>query len=100
MWFDEHMTRDPLPPGASVAEIARRIVATREALGLRSVDVCNDLGFRSNMYAQWESGDRRPNLDDMIRFCARYGLTLDWIYRGDMSGLQHGLATKLRQLAS
>lgn len=100
MWCHVAMSKDPLPPGTSVTDIAHRIIATREALGLRPIDVCNDLGFRPNAYSQWESGTNRPNLDDMIRFCARYGLTLDWIYRGDPSGLQHGLATKLRQRAS
>jgi hypothetical protein len=26
----------------------------------------------------------------------RYGLTLDWLYRGDIDTLPHGLAVKLR----
>lgn len=68
-----------------------RLKATREALGIKPVDVCKELEIQANKYSQWESGKSRPNLDDMIRFCERYGVALDWIYRGDPSKLPPGL---------
>ena len=88
-------TKKPLPVIAHRVAIADRLVATREALELRPVDVCRRLGVEANTLSQWESGDRRPNLDDMIRYCAEFRVTLDWIYLGDPSGLPLALAQKL-----
>jgi len=42
-----------------------------------------------------EAGENLPNIYDMIRLCDRYGLTLEWIYRGDMSGVRNDLASKI-----
>lgn len=35
----------------------------------------------------WEIGDRLPDPLAMARFCNTHGVSLDWIYRGDTSGL-------------
>lgn len=88
----EPMEKPPLPPIAHRSQIALRLRATREALGLRPVDICRALGFPQNQYSQWESGRARPNLDDMIRFSIRYRIPLDWIYQGDPSGLPYEIA--------
>ena len=88
-------TKKPLPVIAHRVAIADRLVATREAMELRPVDVCRRLRVEANTLSQWESGDRRPNLDDMIRYCAEFRVTLDWIYLGDPSGLPLALAQKL-----
>ena len=83
------------PALAANDKVGERLRATREALGLNPIDVCRDLGFAQNTYSQWESGDRRPNLDDMISFAENYGVPLDWIYRGVPSGLPRDLASKI-----
>ncbi len=80
----------------SLQAIGLRIKTTREACGLRPVDVCRAIGIKANTYSQWESGERRPNLDDMIRFCCQYDVTLDWIYLGDMSGLKFSVGSKIQ----
>lgn len=67
--------------------VGARLKATREALGIRPVEICQELDIQQNKYSQWENGKSRPNLDDMIRFCERYDVALDWIYRGDPSKL-------------
>ncbi len=79
----------------SLAAIGQRIADTRKALELRPVDVCRDLDIRANAYSQWESGTRRPNLDDMFRFARLYHVTLDWIYLGNPSGMTHHIAQKI-----
>lgn len=90
--------KKPLPATTRVDAIADRLRITRQALGLRHVDVCRATGIKSNAYANYETGHRRPNLDDMIRYAETFGVTLDWIYRGDPSGLRHALAQKVLKL--
>lgn len=83
------------PHPSSNAEISRRLVATREALGIGQAELCRRTGIRTNTYNQWEGGFR-PGLDGALALCAALGYTLDWIYRGDPSGLPERLATRLR----
>ena len=78
-----------------------RIAATRLALGLaRPVKMRKAIGrpgrpVGANTYSQWEAGTRRPNLEDMMRLCDRFGVTLDWIYRGNMATLPQTLIAKI-----
>jgi transcriptional regulator with XRE-family HTH domain len=45
-----------------------------------------------NRYNQYESGARRLTIDAAHKICDEYGVTLDWLYRGDRSRLPHHLA--------
>ena len=74
--------------------ISERLVATRKAIGLRQSEFADRAGIGRNTYNQWEKG-KRPQLDYALILCDVYGLTLDWIYRGDPQGLPHGLAQRL-----
>lgn len=74
-------------PDAPHREIAERLIAVRLANELEQSELCQSLNIQPNTYSQWESGKKRPNLDDAMRLCERFGVTLDWIYRGDPSGL-------------
>lgn len=78
--------------------IAGRLKLTRRALGLTKTDFSSAADIAINTYSQWESGDRSPDLVLAIRLCDRFELTLDWIYRGDLSGLRHGLAQRITEL--
>lgn len=67
--------------------IGRRLVALRGALGLTLTEVCKITGIAKNTWSQWESGKQRPQLDFAITICHHSGVTLDWLYFGDPSGL-------------
>jgi transcriptional regulator with XRE-family HTH domain len=43
--------------------------------------------FNETQYNNWEAGLRRIPVEAAERLCDRYGLTLDFIYRGRMDGL-------------
>lgn len=81
------VSRPTLKPEHALDAIARRLIATRQALGLSATEVWREMSWNSGAYHNWEAGARRPNLTDMILYADRFGLTLDWIYRGDPSGL-------------
>lgn len=87
-----------LPTLAGRKHTGARLKASREALKLRPVDVCNSLGINPSAYSQWESGATRPNIEDMIRFSERYGIPLDWIYKGDPSRLPREIADEVLRL--
>jgi len=90
--------KPPLPEGTSREEIGQRLRLTRKALGLTPTAICSELGIRRSTWSMDEAGKALPNTFDMIRFCERYGASLDWIFRGRISGVSYDLATKIRQL--
>ena len=83
------------PDKMSIEAIAHRLRATRAALGLEQAPFCRRAGIAPNTYNQFERAKGRPSLDMALKLCDAYGLTLDWIYRGDPSGLPYELARSL-----
>jgi len=47
----------------------------------------DEFNMRDNTWSQYETGKRLLCLFVAMRFCERYGTTLDWFYRGSPSGL-------------
>lgn len=80
----------PAAPG-----IARRLIATREALGLRPTQFCAAARIPKSTYSNWESGEKRPGLTAAIKLARVHGFTLDWLYLGDPAGLPNRIASKL-----
>lgn len=94
---DSYAPMDPFE-GISKRAIGNRLALTREALELRQGEFCKRAGIAQNTYSQFESGKKRPSVDNAIALCEVYGLTLDWIYRGDPSGMHYDIAAKVREL--
>ena len=76
-------TRQP----SHVELIAFRLRSTRIALELSQAELCRLTGIATNTWNQWEKGIGRPELDKALILCDKLGITIDWIYRGDPSGL-------------
>jgi transcriptional regulator with XRE-family HTH domain len=74
-------------PLVSSAEVGRRLAALRVSLDLNQSDVARRLKTSANKISQWEAGKFLPSLPAAISLCAEFGITLDWLYRGDRSGL-------------
>jgi len=79
--------------------IADRLRATREALDLSAADLCKRLDIKPNRWSQYESGERQVTLPVAIALCEEFGLTLDWIYRGNPSQLPHEFRLRIRRAA-
>ncbi len=84
--------------GTSPEYVAKRLQLFRKSLGMRQVDFVKELGWSQQKWGQWENARRTPNIPDMIELAERYGVTLDYIYRGDMSRLPEWMAKKIREL--
>jgi transcriptional regulator with XRE-family HTH domain len=76
-------------------QVGRRLRAAIEALGLSQTDVANLLDTAPSKLGNWLRGDNYPSEWFIKRFCDRYGVTTDWIYRGIVTGMPSLLADRL-----
>ncbi len=81
--------------------VGKRLILTRLALGFENQkDFYAATGLGASAYSMWETGDNFPRVEHMMRLCQEFKLTLDWLYRGDISSLPHALAVRIRNEAS
>lgn len=77
-------------------EIGQRLEAVRKAEStLNQREWAEKHGFGVTQYNNWEKGVRRINVDEAEKLCALYGLSLDFIYRGRLSGLPENIKNAL-----
>ncbi|NOU05334.1 MAG: helix-turn-helix transcriptional regulator [Hyphomicrobiaceae bacterium] len=84
------------PDETSMIEIGRRLALTRQVMGLQQNEFCDRAQIAPNTYNQYENGKKRPSIDNAIKLCDAYHLTLDWIFRGDPSGLRYETADAIK----
>ena len=78
--------------------IATRLRYTREALGVNQREFARRANLKPNRYSQYETGARPLTIDAAHSICDEYGVTLDWLYRGDRSRLPHHLAIDIARI--
>jgi transcriptional regulator with XRE-family HTH domain len=79
-----------------LSAVAARLRMTREAFGLEQGEFADRAGIARNAYNQYEQAKRLPRLDQATLLCEVYGLTLDWIFRGEMDGLPFNVVKTLQ----
>jgi transcriptional regulator with XRE-family HTH domain len=84
--------------GREKQAVAARLMLTRQVVGLSQGEFADRAGLAANTYNQYESAKNMPSLDSAHRLCDAYSLTLDWIYRGDPSGLRYEMADAIKAL--
>ena len=87
---------DPADEGQFELDVGRRLRRTREAIWLNQQQFGTRAGMSQPQYNQFENGGRLITLRCAMKLCDEYLLTLDWIYRGDPSGLPYRLAEAIR----
>lgn len=80
---------------AWVRLLGERLEATRLALGLKHIEMARVAEVSAQRWSNYVRGERPIDIEPASRLCDRYHLTLDWIYRGVIVGLPHGLAARL-----
>ena len=75
--------------------IAKRLIVLREIAGLKQVELCEKLDISKGTYNHYESGVSRPIVDTAIKLSVFYGVTLDFIYTGDMNNMRYELAKQI-----
>jgi len=90
------MAIDSQDTGDLQMDVARRMRQTRRALGLTQAEIAEQCQIGRTAYNQYETGTRMLTLTAALHLCEVYGLTLDWFYRGDPSGLPHRVFERIR----
>ena len=78
-------------------QIARRLTQLMEALKITAAELCRQTGIATNRWSQYETGKRPITLDAALILCDKYGITLDWIFLGDESGMPQRIVSKFRE---
>ncbi len=86
----------PMPKDPKV--IGPRLELTREALELSAAQLCRRIDCAQNRWSQYESGERPITMEIADKLCDEFSLTLDWIYRGDRSGLPQRFIERLQEV--
>jgi DNA-binding transcriptional regulator YiaG len=68
---------------SDLAGMAQRLIAARQAKGLRLTDLAVMSGLGTNTIANWEAGQRRPRIDQLAMVLPILDVTSDWVYFGD-----------------
>jgi len=76
-------------------EIGNRLRMAIEALNLRQVDVCRQIGISPSKLNNYLRGENIPSFVFIKAFCLRYNITTDWIYLGRVSALSKALGDAL-----
>ena len=64
-------------------EIGERLKATRERKGLKQNRVALYLGVHNSTLAKYESGEREPDNETLMRLAEYYEIKVEWILSGE-----------------
>lgn len=84
--------------GRDAMAIGERLELTRAVLGLTQRSFASEAGVIESSYSQYKKGTQSPDLESANKLCDRWSLTLDWIYRGDASGLDPDLHEAIKRV--
>jgi len=85
--------------GRSNLDIAMRLRALMKALGHNQASFASLIGISQPGFNNYLKGIRRPEIDFAINIQTKTGVTLDWLYLGDRSGLPSKLLEILPDLS-
>lgn len=87
-----------IPPMARATdETAQRLIQLREALDITAAVLCRQTGLTTNRWSQYETGERPITLEAAKLLRKQYGVTLDWVFMGDESGMPQRLISRFRE---
>jgi transcriptional regulator with XRE-family HTH domain len=80
----------------SAKAIGQRIKQIRAGSGLTQKEFAKTIGATEDAFAQYEAGERRPDIAIAGRIVDVYRVSLDYLYLGRISGLSPEIAAKIR----
>ncbi len=82
---------------STIAEMAKRARLLRMVVASSQAELARSLGITPKAWNNYECGYSRINLDMGLVLCDRYGVSLDWLYRGQEAQLAGGFVSRLRE---
>ncbi|MFS8181470.1 helix-turn-helix transcriptional regulator [Pseudovibrio denitrificans] len=80
------------------ADSATRLRAVRKYFGMNQKDFAANADIQYKSYNQWESGDFRVSIPGAIKLRERYGISMDFIYIGNIDALPTKMANELMSI--
>jgi transcriptional regulator with XRE-family HTH domain len=68
-------------------EVGKRLRLLREGLKMKQIALCRLTGITGQAWNNAETGDNLLTVVNAIEICRVTGVTLDWIYRGQITAL-------------
>ncbi len=68
-------------------EVGQRVRKVRKLLNLTQSEFGDALDVKQTAVTNWESGRRLPDIMSLILLAEKFHITIDWMLRGDGSGL-------------
>lgn len=78
-------------PKIDMPTVSARLEALRQALGLGKGDFADSFGLDASSYSKVISGAKPLKSEHAFIIAERWGVTMDFIYRGDMSKMDDSL---------
>lgn len=75
--------------------VGGRLGQARAALGKNQAEISRVMGVSYQAWNNYESGRRPLDIVLASQLCERFGLTLDWLYRGELAGLPFEIAEEI-----
>jgi transcriptional regulator with XRE-family HTH domain len=70
---------------ASAVEIGKRLKLVREALKMSQTALCRLASISPQAWNNAETGDNLLTVPNAVKLCRVTGVTMDWIYRGQIT---------------
>lgn len=87
----------PKKPDPFRAAVGKRLELLRVAKGFDTIrGFAKEIGIEEDRYTTWEKGKALIPPQIALDLVARFGVTTDWLYSGDVSGLPQRLLSELK----
>lgn len=98
-WVHHHrMEQLILAQSDHMVAVGSRLRRLIRALGIKYVEAAADMGISKNHLGNWMRGDAYPTPYELYKFCRVRGVTTDYIFLGDPSGLRKAVWEELMRL--
>ncbi len=75
--------------------VGERLIKARLALGKSQAAMARSIGISAQRLSNYETGFRPLDTEVAVAIADKYGVTLDYVYRGDVGTLPVKLAEKI-----
>lgn len=89
------MAKSAPMPKIDMANLAARLEALRKAMGLQKGEFSGSFGLDASSYSKVLSGTKPLKSEYGFIIAERWGVTMDFIYRGDLSKMPEDLRSKI-----
>lgn len=76
-------------------QVGIRLQQSLIAIGKKPAEIARNFGVSQQRLSNYMTGARPLDIDLAMKLSARFGITLDWLYMGDMKSLPYELAQRI-----